>query len=144
MNKIVPLITTVSVCLALAGLTTAAKPKKTSTKSDKVMEVDRVAVSYIKTNPPQLKIEAEGKTNTGGWTNPRLVERVYIVPPADGMWEYDFVATPPSGISTQVITPISAHTVRRDIPPGMKGVRVHASKNSKDAKLEHPAAEKKP
>jgi hypothetical protein len=143
MKKLVPLISTVSVCLALAGLVNGEKPKKNAAKSDKVMQVDRVAVYHIKTNPPQLKIEAEGKTNTGGWTNPRLVEHVYIVPPADGMWEYDFVATPPSGAATQVITPISAHAVRRDIPKGMKGVRVHASKNSKEAKLEQPAAQKK-
>jgi hypothetical protein len=122
-----------------------ADKKKTaaSGKQEKVMQVDSVSVSFIKTNPPQLKIEATGKVNSGGWTKPELKERIHIVPPIDGMYEYDFVATPPSGPATQPILSISAETVRRDVPKGMKGVTVFAAKNSKQAKLEKPSAQKK-
>ena len=145
MKKLIPLLSTIVVCLAIAGPVHGAKPKKDAgkTKKEKVMQVDRAAVSYIKTNPPQLQIEATGKTNTGGWSEPELVEHVYIVPPADGMYEYDFVARPPSGASTQVITPISARTVRHNIPKDMKGVRVIAKTNKKEANLEQPTAQKK-
>jgi hypothetical protein len=144
MNKLIPLFFTIVVCLAVAGSVHAAKPNKNAgkTKQEKVMQVDRVAVSYIKTNPPQLQIEAHGKTNTNGWSAPELVEHVYIVPPADGMYEYDFVATPPSGASNQVITSISARAVRHDIPKAMKGVRVIAKTNKQEAKLQQPAAKK--
>jgi len=138
MKKLITLLTVFS-CLSLAGSGNAEPPKKNAkTKATKVLEVVRVAVSYLKSNPPQLKIDADGKTNTAGWSNAALIEHIYITPPADGMYEYDFVATPPAGIAAQVVTPISAHTVRHSIPKGMKGVRVIASKNKKEAKLSHP------
>jgi len=145
MNKLIPLLSTIVVCLAIAGSVHGAKPKKDAgkTKKEKVMQVDRVAVSYIKTNPPQLQIKADGKTNTGGWSDPELVEHVYIVPPGDGVYEYDFVARPPSGGSNQAITATSAHTVRHNIPKEMKGVRVIAKTNKKEANLERPATQKK-
>lgn len=137
MKKLITLLA-VFACLILAGSGNAETPKKTAkSKATKVLEVTRVAVSYLKSNPPQLKIDADGKTNTTGWSKPALIEHIYIKPPADGIYDYDFVATPPAGISQPVITPISATTIRKTIPKEMKGVRIIASKNKKVAKV-HP------
>jgi hypothetical protein len=72
------------------------------------------------------------------------VEHIYVVPPADGIYEYDFVAKPPAGVHTQVLTPITAHAVRKDIPKELKGVRVIAATNKKQATLKQPPAQKKP
>jgi hypothetical protein len=127
-------------CLALVASVLAAEPKKkqNTSKMEKIAQIDSASVSYIKTNPPQLKIEAHGQAATPNWSHPTLVPRVYIQPPPDGIWDYDFVATPPPGITTQVLTPISAELVLTEIPKGMKGVRIHSKSNSKVAKLEGP------
>ena len=145
MKKMIALLSAIAACLVIAGSVSAEKPKKNSAKKnkEKVLQVDRVALSIIKTNPPQLKIQADGKTRSAGWSDPELVAHVYIVPPADGIYEYDFVAKPPAGVSAQVITPITAHAVRQDIPKEMKGVRVIAAKNKKEATLKQPPAQKK-
>lgn len=140
MKKLIALLSTIAACLVIAGSVSAEKPKK---NKEKVLQVDRVALSIIKTNPPQLKIQADGKTRSAGWSDAELVAHVYIVPPADGIYEYDFVAKPPAGVSPQVITPIKAHAVRQDIPKELKGVRVIAATNKKEATLKQPPTQKK-
>ncbi|MCA1789085.1 MAG: hypothetical protein LC667_04265, partial [Thioalkalivibrio sp.] len=100
-----------------------------------VYRVDSVELSIIKTDPPQLDIKARGTVRTGGYRDGELVEIVYVDAPADGIWEYDFVAVPPSGPSIQVLTPIEAHTVRPSIPDGLKGIRVRGETNSVEETL---------
>jgi hypothetical protein len=103
--------------------------------SEPVYQVDSVELSTIKTEPPQLQIVAHGTVRTGGYTNGTLIEIVYIQPPEDGIWEYDFVADPPSGPSTDALTPIQAETIRSSIPDGLKGIRVRGETNSAEALL---------
>ena len=136
MNKIVIAFITILGCMAMISSIGAAKPDKKPNHVEKIVQVDSVSVTYIKKNPPQLKIEAHGKASSMGWTKPTLSPHVYIQPPPDGIYDYDFVAIPPTGIVPQVLTPISAELVLTEIPKGMKGVRVHAKTNSKEAKLE--------
>jgi hypothetical protein len=100
-----------------------------------VYRVDSVELSILKSNPPQLQIVAHGTVRTGGYTNGTLIEIVYIQPPEDGIWEYDFVADPPSGPSTDALTPIQAETIRSSIPDGLKGIRVRGETNSAEALL---------
>ena len=138
MNKIVIPFITILGCVAMISSIGAAKPNKKQNHMEKIVQVDSVSVTYIKKNPPQLKIEAHGQAATPKWSNPTLVPRIYIQPPPDGIWDYDFEATPPAGITIQVLTPISADLVLTEIPKGMKGVRVHSKTNSKEAKLEGP------
>lgn len=103
--------------------------------SELVYQVDSVELATLKSNPPQLQIVARGTVRTGGYTNGTLIEIVYIQPPEDGIWEYDFVADPPSGPSPDVVTPIEAQTVRTSIPDGLKGIRVKGETNSAEAML---------
>ena len=138
MNKIVFPFIAILGCMVMTSSIGAAKPTKKQNHMEKITQVDSVSVTYIKTNPPQLKIEANGMAATPNWTKPTLVPRVYIQPPPDGIYDYDFEAIPPDGMTIQVLTPISAELVLTEIPKGMKGVRVHAKTNSKEAKLEGP------
>lgn len=96
----------------------------------KVYAVDKVAFYLSKSKPPQLIALADGRVPTSGWSHGRLSPYVYLVPPADGIWDFDFIATPPRGPSLQVITPISAEPFMSVLPPWCKGIRVHASFNS--------------
>jgi len=101
-----------------------------------IYEVDDVKITYIKRSPPEYRIDATGKTRTAGWSKAELSAVVYVQPPPDGIYDYQFVAEPPSEVSSQVLTPISSQKVLEKMPTGFRGVRVHAESNKKEALLE--------
>jgi hypothetical protein len=101
-----------------------------------IYEVNNVTITYIKKNPPEYRIDATGKTATAGWSKAELSAVVYVQPPPDGIYDYQFVAEPPSNVSSQVLTPISAQKVLGKMPKGFRGVRVQAVSNKKEALLE--------
>lgn len=94
-----------------------------------IIRVNAVNLTLLKSLPPQLAITAFGEVSSGGWKNGTLAARHYFVPPADGIWDFDFVATPPTGIAIQVILPITAHTTLTAPPAWLKGIRVHSATN---------------
>ena len=55
-----------------------------------------------------LRITASGLVPSSGWRNPQLVRRESTEP---GVFEFDFVALPPSGPVTWAFEPINAQTV---------------------------------
>jgi hypothetical protein len=90
----------------------------------------------IHKTPVQLHVTANGEVPTGGWTGAALRRRTYVAAPADSIWEYDFVATPPAGMATQVITPITAEDTWADYPQSIIGVRVYGvGSGIKEARL---------
>lgn len=103
---------------------------------EKVLEVTEVQLAVLESFPPKLRITATGTVRTGGWSNPKLVPYIFIQPPPDGIYDFDFVADPPEGAATQVISPIEAVHLWENLPESVKGVRVHASQNSKSALLD--------
>lgn len=107
-------------------------------KSHPVFTVDYVEIALLKSNPPKLLINVLGTVRTSGWANPRLLPRIYVQPPPDGIWEFDFVADPPTGIALQVITPIFASYLFEGDFSEWKGVRVVAETNSKEKKFGEP------
>lgn len=82
-------------------------------------------VCMVHKSPSQLHVTANGEVSTGGWTGPALRRRTYVAAPVDSIWEYDFIATPPAGMATQVITPISAEDTWADFPQSVIGIRVY-------------------
>jgi hypothetical protein len=77
-----------------------------------------------------LSITARGMTRTGGWTNPQLRPRGDA---KGGVYEFDFIAKPPEGLATQMVSPITA-TLRMKKPADFRSVRVFAETNDKTAK----------
>ncbi len=70
------------------------------------------SVKAVKTKEsamPRLHVAALALAPTSGWSGAWLSPRYYVMPPADGVWEFDFQASPPGGIVLQVVTPIVAH-----------------------------------
>ncbi len=100
----------------------------------KVLKVTEIELTYLKTFPPaRLQVTVFGTVPSPGWTRPRLVPYTYVQAPPDGIYDFDFVATPPADIVAKVITPIR---VRIQLPAeGVNGIRVHASLNTKEALL---------
>ena len=79
-----------------------------------------------------------------GWTNPRLEPFFYVAAPLEGIYDYTFAADAPSGENVDVISPISAELMLDVIPGNMKGVRIHAQTNSKEALLYRSGGELRP
>lgn len=100
----------------------------------KIYEVTDIKLTTLESFPPRLLITASGTVPTSGWSERgELIEFIYIIPPADGFYEFDFVGEPPSPALnvTQGLRPIIATFVMNLIPNDLKGVKVYASNNSK-------------
>lgn len=96
-----------------------------------IYKVTTVKLAIEKSLPPRLVVFASGEVTTSGWTGGELQPYVYVTPPADGIYEFDFVAEPPTGVSLQVISPITAKEyVWADFPKDLKGVRINSITNS--------------
>ncbi len=54
--------------------------------------IKNIKLSIQESNPPNLIVEVVGETPNPGWVFPLLVRRIYVMPPVDGIWEYDFLA----------------------------------------------------
>ena len=109
-------------------------------KKSKVYDVKSVRLFTHKSSQPILNISAFGTVPTGGWSDASLVPHVYVQPPPDGIYDFDFVATPPEGNAPQVLMPIPVCSTITEIPEGMRGVRIHASTNSVVALFDAGAA----
>lgn len=113
--------------------------------SSRIYSITSVNLTLIKTKPPSLQITAAGQAASSGWSNPKLEPFVYVMPPPDGIQDYDFVATPPEpgDIVLPVLTPIQAETIIPEINidnywgdgKPLVGVRCHAVANNKTALL---------
>ena len=108
---------------------------------EKILEVAEIELAVLESFPPKLRITASGTVPTGGWSNPKLDPYIYIQAPPNGIYDFNFVADPPEGVATQVISPIEAIFIMENLTSDVKGVRIHASQNSKTALLDdsgHP------
>lgn len=92
----------------------------------KVRTVDSVELT-IASVTGRITVTAMGTVATGGWSNAELVDTPH--PPEDENHHFDFVATAPTGIAVQVISPIAA---QRTVQAGGGNycVIVHATSNS--------------
>ena len=111
---------------------------------EKILEVTEIALAVPESFPPKLRITASGTVPTGGWSNPKLDPYIYIQAPPDGIYDFDFVADPPGGVATQVISPIEAVYIRENLTPDVRGVRIHALQNSKMAMLDTSQSDRHP
>lgn len=105
------------------GVDTAAPAQQTQQQQTVPTVVS--VICMIHKSPSQLRVTANGEVPTGGWTGPALRRRTYVAAPADSIWEYDFVATPPAGMATQVITPMTAEDTWADYSQSIIGIRVY-------------------
>ncbi len=95
----------------------------------KVYDVKNIKLSVLKSNPPKLSIVAQGSVPSGGWSDPGLIPYIYIQAPPDGIYDFDFVATPPDGPATQAFADIKVSHTLETFPNSLKGVRIHTSQN---------------
>ncbi|WP_441277690.1 I78 family peptidase inhibitor [Tardiphaga sp. 172_B4_N1_3] len=111
----------------------------------RVIDVASIDVVVLKSLPPAILVVAHGHVSTTGWTGPELSPWFYIRVPDDGIQDFDFIAQEPKGIVGDVVLPIVAElTIHRDLANywgegnPLKGVRVHAQKNTIEYSVEPP------
>ena len=94
-----------------------------------------VDVNSYKTQPPLLVINTSAEMSHDGHGRAFLIQRVYVTPPADGIWDFDFVAEyPDDTVFADVLTVAIAEPFSwKDFPEEIKGVRIHGSLNNKKA-----------
>lgn len=85
-----------------------------------------------------LLVHAVGNVPTSGWSGLRLSPRYDATPPADGRWDFDFQADPPSAPVLEVVLAVSVEGVFA-APEWARDVRVHAGNNSLSATEFEPA-----
>lgn len=100
----------------------------------KILEITGIEVVILESFPLQFKFLVSGTVPSAGWSNSQLVPYSYVQAPIDGIYDFDFVATPPRDTSTPVISPIQGRTILLD--RGVKGIRVHASLNFREFLLD--------
>jgi len=96
----------------------------------KIFNIKEITTDILKSNPPQLSITVKGNTRTSGWKTGQLIPRFNQTHPAiNGIYEFDFVAQIPNGITLQVIDPIVTNFVLTTIPQDLKKIIVYAETN---------------
>ncbi len=107
----------------VVSLEVLPEPPTPSERLGRILKVDH---ALLKTNPPTLVVKVTGQANTAGWSEPKLARRVYVKPPADGIWEFDLFATPPPGNPPPAVSKIEAIYRWTDFDPAtVKGLRVY-------------------
>lgn len=97
---------------------------------EKLLNVSDVKISILKSNPPMLWVSCFGYSNAPNWENIHLSKYEYIVPPKDGLLEFDVVGVPPGKESPQVIYPyLSTPYILEKIPDWFKGVKIYSKTN---------------
>lgn len=99
----------------------------------RIMDVEEVRVVVFKSGHIDVfAVWAKGHVPTTGWTNIELDRYFYLVPPKDGIMEFDFNGKAPDGIVGEVVLPVTAERVL-PMPKWLKGVRIYARANHIDA-----------
>jgi hypothetical protein len=94
-----------------------------------VYSVDHVHLTFLSLNGIKIiLITAFGRVTTTGWSQAHLQPVMYIQAPPDGIWDFVFVAKPPSGIVAEVVTPIATTYLWKGYD--LKGVRIHSATNT--------------
>jgi hypothetical protein len=120
------------IAVAFFALALDEQPKATPTKT-RIYQIEAV----------KLSVSGHGAVRTGGWTEPQLIPSSARTDTGDNSdvvtVHFDFVATKPTGIVTQAITPIAAETTC-PAPGTGKTLRVvvHAETNEKDDSIKSP------
>jgi hypothetical protein len=79
-----------------------------------VPSVKSVDLVTLESFPPQIWIRVVGEAPNSGWSETGFLNQyVYLLPPADGIYEFDLLAFSPddSAISNPVVTKIEANFI---------------------------------
>ena len=91
----------------------------------RIHNIEKVQIKYAKSMPPKLVVVAQGMANSSGWTDIELRH----IGTDKGLYEFELIGTPPSGISLPVLTEVGAMYIFDEIPTVFDGVVVYSETN---------------
>lgn len=112
------------ICSGLHSLNAAEVDPKSVT----VPKILKVTHQIQKSNPPNLVLKVVGEVPTGGYTDAKLFRVIYKKVPQDGIQDFILKAVPPAGLSTTVVSQVTASKTWKGFPDWVKGIRVHGIK----------------
>lgn len=95
----------------------------------RILEVQQIKYSFLKSMPPKLMIEARGIVNTMGWSDIKLVPMEKKLSD-DGILDLEFVGKPPKEAAGQKITEVMASILVEEDVEKIHGILVHARTNN--------------
>lgn len=126
MKMIVRVVVLVLSAVALSALSNLAAESGVKVRPlERVPRVIAVEYAYEKSMPPNFVVRVIGEVPSVGWTDVQLLRRAYVKPPADGIWEYDLVARPPSGRAKATPTQVTAGDRWTGMEEILAGVRIY-------------------
>lgn len=111
---------------APAPAPTPAQPAAAQKKP--IFEIRGVEIQIQERAPPIATITVRGTARTGGWTNIEL-SPLQTFAPEVGMKSYTLVGTPPDGMVTQALSPVSVTITLDPLPADVKTIRVLGETN---------------
>ncbi|MGE0606822.1 MAG: hypothetical protein AB7O62_06820 [Pirellulales bacterium] len=95
---------------------------------ERISKILSIKHKFIPTDPPEVRFVVTGEVDSTGWTEAQLVRRIYVSPPAEGIWEYDLLAKPPASPSppTRAIVTVEESWKSLDTAK-VKGIRVYGT-----------------
>ena len=111
-----------------AASPTPAPVPSASVQQRTIYEVLSVDVIVTRKNPLAVTITVKGTARTGGWKNIEL-RPLQTFAPEVGMRSFTLVGTPPSGMATQALTPVSVSIMIDPLPSDVKTIRVLSESN---------------
>ncbi len=111
-----------------AASPTPAPVPSASVQQRTIYEVLSVDVLVTRKNPLAATITVKGTARTGGWKNIEL-RPLQTFAPEVGMRSFTLVGTPPSGMATQALTPVSVSIMIDPLPTDVKTIRVLSESN---------------
>jgi len=114
-----------------AGCDDEENPTEKPTLVREVVSINLTRSLNLQTGNYDISISAKGYVNGNGWSNPVLQPYVYIQAPVDGIYDFDFIATPPPprNETAPIVGILTAEYLYTDAPNGFKGVRIHSANN---------------
>ena len=95
----------------------------------KVNQIIRVTIDINKEFPHEIRIEVMAADKSFGYSTAKLVPRFYEIPPADAIFEFDFIGDEPLKQGNKERPVFFAEYMLKNYPKNLKGIRVHAKVN---------------
>ncbi len=101
-----------------------------------IIDAGPVKLYRVNSEPKSLLVTATGEVRSGAWANAVLTKVEYVVPPADGMWEFNWNIVDYGGVGTDDIVTVRDDFLWQDYPEDdVKGVRVCGTNSCTEARI---------
>ena len=108
---------------------------------DFIHEITSAEAHFSKLNPQTLHITVSGKASSSSHSKPRLVRRIYVAFPNDGIQEYDFFIDVPDGPVIEEFKILTATHSWVGFTQDLKAIKVISKTNKVVVKVQLPLTE---